>query len=357
MARWSYYTHRSSDGEPVGELPLSGVEIEDVLSGTASLTGSLPLYDWPAQRSLTAPWLREITAVRDGVIAFHGPVVGRTPTLNGKSVAISAASPHAYFRKRVTETLRKYNRDEFSLVRSLVTDATAKTGGDLYRLTVSTGMAGVTKQITVGGVIRRYVSDVIEDLAKDNDTGFDFRWDFTWLSQPQHTINRKLTLGYPEIGRDLTVGLNPRVIEQTIDLVDVTDAEDGLKSANRWHGLGAATKTGRLRSVANSGSSLAAGYPLLEDVVDFGDINSQAQLDLMTTYLRNARLPGTRTFETKHTISDHLPYGAVDLGDKVTIKVTAGAESVNFARRVVLIRTQPETDQVGFVYYDPADAA
>lgn len=353
MARWTYYAHKSSDGEPQGELPLQGVMIEDVLSGTASLTATLPLYEAKAARSLTAPWLREITAVRDGVIAFHGPIVGRTPTIDGKSVAISAASPQAYLHKRSTETLRKYNRDQFGIVRSLVTDATAKTGGSLYRTTVSTGNSGVTRALTVGGVLRQRVSEVIEGLAEDPDDGFDFRWDFTWLSHAQHTVSRKLTLGYPTIGRDLSAS---RVIEQTVDLVDVTDAEDGLRAANRVHGLGASVGTGRLRSVANSGSSLTAGYPLLEEVVDLSDVDNQTQLNLRTAFLRNALIPGTRAFQTKHTISEHLPYGAVDLGDRVTVKVTAGAESVNLARRVVIIRTSAESDEVGFVYYDPADA-
>jgi hypothetical protein len=355
VARWTYYAQRSSDGQPVAELPLADVSIEDVLSGRANMSGTLSLDDPMAARAYCAPWLREITAVRDGEIAFHGPIIGRRPNLQERTVAISAASPHAYFYKRVTEAVRHYNREQFSIVRALITDATAKTGGSLYRLTVSTGSSGVSKELLIGGSDRQRVALVIENLATDDVSGFDFRWDATWYDASQHLVSRKLTLGYPTIGRDLTAS---QVVQATIDLVDVQDAEDGLAAANRIHGLGATTKgTARLRSVSNSGSSLTAGYPLLEDVIDLSDVRTQALLDAMTVHARNARIPGVRSLTSTHTISPELPYGAVDLGDSVTVKLTAGVESINLERRVVSIRTVPATDQVTFVYYDPADAA
>lgn len=353
MARWTYYAHKSSDGSGVGELPLADVAIEDVLSGTASLQATLSLDDPMAARAYCAPWLREITAVRDGVIAFHGPIVGRIPDLQTRTVQISAQSPQAYLFKRVTETYHAYNGDAFVIVRSLVTDATAKTGGSLYRVAVTATDAGVTKVLTVGGKDRRRVSQVIEDLASDNVDGFDFRWDFSWYDADHHLVQRTLTLIYPEGGRDLTTS---RPIEPTPDLVNINDSEDGLAASNRVHGLGGMAGTITLRSVANSGSSLTAGYPLLEDVVDFSDIHNQTILDGLTAHQRNLRIPGTRVLQSTHTISPSLPYGTVDLGDLVALKLNAGVEQLNTSRRVVAIRTKPATDEVTFVYFDPTNA-
>lgn len=360
MASWRYFVHDSVTGEPVGELPLEGVQIEDVLSGQSSLTGTLGLHDASAARSLTAPWLREITAVRDygvpggSVIGFHGPIIARTPRMRDRTVQIAAASPHVYFYKRVTEAYNQYSRDTFSLVRDLIADATAKTGGSLYRLDVTSADSGVDVALTVGASDRRRVSQVIEELAADRDTGFDFRWDATWDDLDARLVQRTLTLGSPALGQDRSLS---RVLRATADLVDVLDAEDGLTAANRVHGLGATVGASRLRSVANSGTSLAAGYPLLEDVVDLSDIKDQALLNGITTHLRDVRLPGTRNYESTFQIGATLPYQAVDLGDLVTVQLTAGVESIDVARRVVAIRTSPETDEVTFVYYDPASDA
>jgi hypothetical protein len=355
VATWTYYAHNSGTGAPVAELPLNDVSIEDVLSGTSTLQATLPMYEPLAARAYCAPWLREITAVRDGVIAFHGPIVGRIPGYgkDGNTVQLSAASPQAYLYKRVTEALNHYNRDSFSIVRDLIDDATAKTGGSLYRLGYTGTDSGHTVELLVGLNDRRRVSQVIEDLASDNVTGFDFRWDYTWYDATNHLVQRTLTLDAPTIGRDLTAS---RVVEATADLVGITDAEDGMAAANRIHGLGGVVGTLKLRSVANSGSSLSAGYPLLEDVVDLSDINNQAVLDGITAHLRNSRIPGTRGFQSTHTISPHFVYDDVELGDLITLDLTAGVERLNVARRVTSIRTVPATDQVTFVYYDPTNA-
>lgn len=352
MATWTYYAHDSRTGEPVAELPLREVQIEDVLSGTSSLTGTLDLYDPMAARVYCAPWLREVTAVRDGVIAMHGPVVARRPKLQDRSVQLTVSSPHAYMYKRFTEGARNYKRDQFSIVRSLIADATAKTGGSLYRYAVTAADSGVVKALTVGGTERQRVSDLIESLAQDAVSGFDFRWDYTWSDPVQHLVQRTLTLGYPTLGRDLSLS---RVVQATMDLVDVEDSEDGMVVANRVHVLGAGTGTKRLRSVMNSGSSLNAGYPLLEEAFDQSDVKERARLDGIATHLRNSLTPGVRNFTTTHSISPELPYGAVDLGDKVGLTINSGVEQVSTTRRVVTIRTTPQSDQVSFVYYDPTN--
>lgn len=358
VSRWTYLVHDSSTGECIGELPLDDVELEEVLSGRSTLNGSLSAYDAASRRALTAPWLREITAVRDldvsggSVIGFHGPIVGRVRDRKSGKVAISAGSPHAYLHMRVTEALQQYNRDTFGLVRDLVDDALAKTGGALYRLDYTTDDSGTMTALTVGGIDRRRVAQVIEELAADDDKGFDFRWDATWDDLEHRLIQRTLTLGAPTIGQDRSLS---RVIEVTPEFIGLTDSEDGLAAANRVHGLGGQVGSTRLRSVKENAASLTAGYPLLEDVVDLSDVKDQALLDGMTEHALHVRLPGTRTFTTSHTAGQNLPFGAVDPGDTVTVRVTSGVESVDIAPRVVGIRTTPASDTVAFTYYTYSD--
>lgn len=360
MATWTIFAHDSRSGEPLAELPVEEPVIEEVLSGISTFTWTLPLYNEMSARKICAPWLREVTVVRDlgmsggNVIAFHGPIVARVPSLEQQTVSLSAADPMAYFAKRVTEHGRKYSREQFSIVRSLMADAMAKTGGSLYRLTVDPGSSGVNKALNVGGTERRYVADVIEELSQDANSGFDYRWDYTWHNLSQRQVARRLTLGYPTIGRNLESTVT---VEETADLVDIADPEDGLVAANRVHVLGAGTGTKRLRAVSNSGSSLNAGYPLLETVVDRSDVKEQTRLNGIAAALRNALLPGTRGVSTAHSVGPHFPYGRVDLGDRIRVKVNEGTEQVNVARRVVAITTELTSDIVRFNYYDPADGA
>lgn len=360
MASWTYISHDWKTGEPQGLLPLRDVEIVDNLSAGSYGRGILSLDDPKAARSLTAPWLREVTAVRDldvaggSVIAMHGPIVARRPSTNGREVEISWASPHAYFAKRVTEGALNYTREQFSIVRGLADIAMSKTGGALPRVAFSQHNSGVTKVYPIGNTERRFITDIWEDLSTDPVTGFDFRWDYTWANLSQRLVTRTLTLGYPTIGRDLSLS---RVISVNRDIVDITDPEDGLVARNRYHALGAGTGNARKRAVGNSGSSLNAGYPLLEDVGDHSDVKDQAVLQGIANGAVIAALPGTRLISSTHTISDALPYGAVDLGDKVTVDLRSGVENFKVARRVVTIRTEPETDTVTFEYFDPTQAA
>lgn len=359
MTTWTYFVHDSSTGEPLGELPLSDVSFEDVLSGRSTLNGKLSVFDAAANRALTAPWLCEITAVRDvdvpggSVIGFHGPIVGRIPDRQSGDLRISAASPHAYLYKRVTEAYHQYSRDTFALVRDLVDEALAKTGGGLYRLDYTAADSGTTTALTVGGSDRRRVSQVIEALSADETKGFDFRWDAAWDDLTQRLVQRTLTLGAPTIGQDRSLS---RVIEVTAELVGVSAPEDGLAATNRPHALGGLVGTARLRAVHTNTESLAAGYPLLEDPIDLSDVKDQALLDGMAEHVALVRAPGSRTYTTTHVAGQHLPYGAIDTGDTVTVRLTAGVDSIDTTPRVVGIRTVPAADVFTFTYYDPAAA-
>lgn len=355
MADWVYYVHDSKTGEPLGEVDLRKPKVVDRLSETSTLTGTLSLDDPKCRRAWTGCWTRELTAVRDGVVAMHGPITARRRSRNSRELDLTASSPHAYFKRRVTEHARNYNREQFSIVRSLCTDAMAKTGGNLYRVVLGTSSSGKTVRLSVGGTERLYVADVIEDLAEDADIGFDFRWDYTIANAAgptQHNVTRYLTLGYPAIGRDLSLS---RVIEDNWDLDELTDEEDGSTAANRVHLLGAGTGTKRLRAVGNSGASLNAGYPLLETVLDRSEVKEQARLDGMAKHAVQALKPGQVVLSTVHRISPSLPYGAVDLGDTVRVKTTLGGDTLDLRRRVVVIETDPEKDTVQFAYFSPQD--
>ena len=353
-AVWKYYTHASNSGAPLAELALSNVSIEDVLSGTGTLTGSLDLYDPMSSRAYCAPWLHEITATRDDVIAFHGPIVSRIPRTKEGVIEFAAATPQAYLYKRFTEGARTYKKEQFQIIRDMITNATAKTNGALYRFAATTNNSGVTVSMTMGGSERQRVSDLIENMSKDAAGQFDFRWDYAWFNFAAHTVTRTLTLGYPLLGRDLSTA---RVVESSTDLVELVDVEDGMRAANRVHVMGAGAGVKRLRAVGVSANSIGHGYPLLEEAFDHTEVKSQSALQGIANHIVGNIVPNTRHFTSTHTISAEMPFGFVDLGDTVQMNIKVGVEQFSAKRRVVKITTDPQLNQQTFTYIDPLGAS
>lgn len=335
----------SGVGNPLCEVPFTNVSFSTLLSGVGSFTGTLPLEHDKSTPSNLKPGNREVTVVRDDVVVWNGPITSLTASLESRQITITAREAHWYLSKRTVEVNKAYAAvDLFDIVRDLITVATAKTGGSLYRFSASAGLSGVTKTWSFSGYGRRNVGQTIADLASED---FDFRLIYTGSTRQQ--VTRVLQLGAPTLGSTITnYKLEPRN-----GLSDLTLTEDLDPASNRTHVLG---KGGLVHTTANTAST-TAGLVLLEHVESRTDIAPVTIIRNIAFDQSRRRKPPVATFVASYKPTTRLPYGWCAVGDTISIKVPTGYFAVNATRRVTEIETRPDTSEgelVSFTFYDPA---
>lgn len=357
---------RASDGEPLAEVPHTGLSITRVLTGMGGCEFSIPLGSGKTLRSLLGPGQgREVAVIRtngsDVRCVFDGPLVSTERGLTGE-VKVTAADPGWYLNQRVTEGARNYGRNVLAVVKDLVDTAMGvpprdpKPNGLLYRLTVDPISGGPVKRWAIGVTDRLPIMDMITDLSDDDTGGFDYRWDYGYVPEGM-VVSRVLRLGHP------TLGVNrPDVIVEPPHMLAFSDVERIDRAATRVHVLGAGAGKGRRRAVAVNAPAHTAGLPLLETAVERTNVNNQATLNGMANAYRRILAPPTRVIQTTHRIVETgglgLTFDSASLGDTVRVRVYAGDDQLDMTRRVVAETFTFATDgeeSVQWTYNDPTD--
>lgn len=345
-ATYRYLALSAWDGQPQGELDLYGVEITDLLTDIGVMRATVPLESPKSYRTLTQPGLIEIAVIRKNTATgvercvWNGPITRRQANVADGTVQLEMRDPRWWFSKRVTERIHNFTGDQFAAVRSLIADAKAKAANHPWSFTVTTGNSGINKKVSIGSTERRYVSEVIADLAEDDDTGFDHRvaWSYTAATL---TVTRQLQLGYPTLGTDKssTFTLPASFLSGFLDLDDVDEVD---RAANRVHVLGG--QPAKSKVIALSSYSTASSYPTLETVLDRSDITSQAQLDGMAKAARRVLNPAVKVWSVTWRPEYGRTLDDFDLGDTIRVVATKGTETINARRRVIGVTIRPQDD-------------
>lgn len=337
-AGYTYIVLDAVTGVPINNLPLSGVRFTRAGSAEpGALDAVIGLRHPKATESNLLPKRRELAVFRNDQLVWNGPITNCQASTQAGVVQIRAREAHWWIWARTIQEDMSYGEDVLDLARILIDYATGKTNGDLYRFTRSAGTAGVTQQLAVLADERRYIGQVLADLAAHPTEGFDFR--MVYSANDEHDVTRHLQLGAPSLG----VELPNHVLEHGAGLEDLGVEQSLEQGGNRTHlipGLGDV-------STLDHAGSIAAGDPLVEYVLQRPDLDdAQDNVQGAAAELRRDAKPPVETFTATFHPRAALPHGFADPLDLVWLKASEGYLQVDDWRRVAAVTTvPPEKDQ------------
>lgn len=348
MAGWRYIARRlNGDGTEIGldsELPLSGVELREDLSGPGGLTGSItPEVARLKARGepILAPWSTAIYAELDGRIRAGGILVDLDdsgPNLGLDCVGFTGyASGIPYTSERVF-----IKADPLDVARHIWDHLQSQKGGNL----------GLTADATKSPV--RIGDDPNDPNAKNPfrliwfqdhdlgasfdqlaaDTPFEYRVQHDWDGED---IAHRLVLGYPRIGRRRTdlrfmVGENITVIPQISYDGDEYASEAIVFGGGEGRDMIRGTRTG------NAGRLRRPVIVMDKALRSTKDAEARADRELA---LRMADADMTEIVLWEHP---NAPYGSFQVGDEILIQTAPGwTDGLALWSRIVSIKFSPET--------------
>jgi hypothetical protein len=272
----------------VAEFPLTSVNFTNTLNAAGTLTGSILLSNSNAvQQNISNATIPARTAIyvdRDGVLVWGGIIWSREYNSSSQTLAISAQTFDSYFnRRRITKTQVFVNQDQFSIAQNLITTAQSASGGNIGVL-VPTTTSGKLVTRTYYSYEQKTVLAGIQDLSKAGAAnsslpGFDFSFDVAYdgSGNPTKTFN----LRYPRAGTaySSTNALAPVLQFPAGNVLEYSYLDDGGLAANLLYISGGGSNEGKLLQSVSDSTKIAAGWPLLEDNYNYGDLVSTTMLN------------------------------------------------------------------------------
>lgn len=290
MADYRYFLADALTGVIIEELPLTVQSYSQQLNGAGQATATLPVADGSTPslwRSATIP-RRTLLMVQRGDNytnpVWGGMVMKRRPVGDGHTQAeITAETLEGYWgRRKIKADLVEAGVDLFQVVRDIIAQLQAVTGGNM-RMLVSSGSAGATTTVTYLGKDRAAALDAINRLAEVSS----FEYAITW-SRSGNVFTPTLQLAAPALNTtaDALLLEHPGSLATPVD-----EPEDGTQTVNALTGVGADSGgTPLLAEVVDTAGEIAAGYPIFEDEWSAKDETDYSRLATRTTAQLNARL-------------------------------------------------------------------
>ena len=278
MAEYRVISTDVRTGVRIAELPLNRLSFGSVLNGAGELSGTLPL---PVNDPVLAatyvdavdPVRRQLVVERDGAIVWCGLVWMSPYSDDDQTLEVRAAETWSYYRRRVITTRRVFTgADQFAIVRQLLNDAHAVSGGNVG-VTVGTETCGVLRDRTYETWEFKNLGEAVKQLAEVID-GFDFSIEPAWSAAG--TLTKTFRLYYPRKGARFSA--TGHVFEVGRNVITWDWPNDGTRYANRVHNVGAGQDAATLRVTRTASDQLTLpsaggpGYPLIEDVISNTDV-------------------------------------------------------------------------------------
>lgn len=352
---FGYDVVRADTGAPLARLPLRDVNYTRLLTGVGQLNAALPLADPKCTRELLSPGQtggRELVVSRNGVVDWSGPITRIQASAAQARVSITAREVPWYLFRRTIETDKTYpaTSDVLDVVRDMIAQAIAKTGGGIHGFAAGTATSAITAGYVILSAQRKYVLDMMTELASSPTAGFDWRMAH---SGTPGALTRTLELGAPSLGAASPI--TDRIVAPHTGMVEITQDEDMETGGNRVHVV---TSLGGVATRGNATSIDTDHVPLVERVVDRPDITDLVLLGKVADEELRVSIPPVTSYETTFTPTSALPFGFCDLGDRVRFQAPEGYLDVDSTRRVVGIEVVPPQDapeQIKLTFNSPLD--
>lgn len=325
MATYRYLFADLVTNSILAELPITGVNFTQALNSAGTFTGTLLLSGVNAEQmnvsNATIPGRTAVYVDRDGVLVWGGVLWSREYNSADQHLRLTAREFESYLeRRRITTTQAFTNVDQFTIAQTLVNQAQAMSGGNIG-ITVPTNTSGVTVSKTYYSYEYKTLYSALLDLSRATN-GFDFNIQVSYDGGGNPTKN--LVLSYPKSGtRYSATNPNGLVFEFPAgNVVEYSYPEDGSIAANNVYAVGAGSNEGKLIATGVDSTKVAAGWPLLEDSVNYGDITDTVLLqDLANGQVAAVAYPPT-TLRLITPPSQNPTLGTYFIGDDVRIRVT-----------------------------------
>lgn len=359
---YSYVVHDLLTNNPLGELPLSGVEFSQRLNDSGSLRGSFQVQPRTfSQRvvkdpyDLTMPARRCIYAYRDERPVWGGIIWTRKYDSSSRSVQIGCGDWWSYFDHRkvlpllsfpvnpqfdVAELAVTYTGvEQNQLARNLVTLAQSHTGGNLG-IVADTSASLINKDRTYRGYELSSVGDMLRQLSGVLD-GPDMIFDTGGPDTTGRPI-RQFRQGEPYLGQQGS----PWVWEFGSNLKSYTWPSDGSRFVTRQFSTGEGSVEGTIIAVSEDTSRYAMGYPLVEAESSYTTVSDSAVLQQHADADQySARLPVVLPELTVR--GDMSPLiGEWGIGDDATVQIEDdfAPTGINTTLRIVGASITPPGD-------------
>ena len=324
----TYYRYLFADlltNNIIAELPITNVNFTQQLNAAGTLTGDL-LLSGVQSASLnvlasTIPAKCAIYVDRAGTLVWGGIIWGREWDTASQHLKITAREFESYFeRRRITTTQAFTGVDQLTVVQNLVTAAQAVTGGNIGVI-VPTNTSGVTVTQTYYSYELKTYYSAMSDLAKATN-GFDFNIKVAYDVNGNPT--KTLQLGYPRLGNTYssTSTTVPVFMLPAGNIVQYNYKEDGTKAANTVYLTGAGSNEAKLVSTGTDSTKITAGWPLLEDSMNYSNITDSTLLGNMATGQVLAVSYPPQTIQVVAPPYVDPVYGTYSLGDQARLVIT-----------------------------------
>ncbi|MEC3977911.1 hypothetical protein [Amycolatopsis sp. H20-H5] len=359
---YTYMVHDLLTNNPLGELPLTGVEFTKKANDSGTLRGSftvqprsLPDRLVRDPYDLTMPCRRAIYAYRDDRPMWGGIIWTRRYDSSSRVVELGAGDWWSYFDHRrvvplltkpvnpaydVAELVLTYSGvEQNQIARNLVALAQSHTGGNLG-IVFDDSAALIPRDRMYRGYELSSTGEMLRQLANVLD-GSDMMFDTA--ADPNGRPVRLFRQGAPYLGQQGS----PWVWEYGANLSSYTWPSDGTRYASRVFTTGEGTVEGTLIAVSEDTDPYTHGFPLIEAETSYTTVSNPGTLQQHADADQfSARLPVVLPELTIRGDMDPI-VGAWGIGDdaRVLIEDDFVPSGIDTSLRIVGSSIAPGEDQ------------
>jgi hypothetical protein len=362
MAQYRYLLYDLLTNTPITELPLTGVSFTEQLNSAGTFSATLLITDSTenalsviqgTQPARTALYV-ERSDLANNVgrsLVWGGIVWSRSYNSTTQSITINAREFESFLEKirlqvslfpisfptgANTKAVQFTNVDQFQLVQMIMSAAQSRTGSNIG-IQVPGTLSGALANVVYSDTDYKTAYQALLDLSSAQN-GFDFNVDvyYDGTGTPQKILN----LGYPQIGyRYVSGDPNAPVLQLPGNVLEYEYEEDGSLTANYVSAVGNNNAT---QSYSNA-AAITAGYPFMQEVVNYSDITDTTLLSGIAQGRANALAVPPTTLKVTQIASQQPTVGVVNPGDdmRVIINDARFPNGLNAVYRVTAITTTP----------------
>lgn len=272
--------------QEIAVLPVSDVSYDDYIGKTGSLTGTLPVPNSAAARTIreaALPGRTVLYLTRGSDIVWGGILWTRTPARDARgnyACQIQAGGLEGYFRSHrlLLADLTAAGADQFAIARQLITYAQAQSGGNLG-IEMDASLSGVLRDRSYSHYDLPWIGGLIDQLAA---TQGGFEWRIQVWRDDAGVRHRTLRLGYPK----LSIGGTDMDLASPGPVTTYSLPEDATVMANAWQSRGASISTDAaaesvplMSALLTTPADIAAGWPRTDGSSDYSTVENQTILD------------------------------------------------------------------------------
>lgn len=354
VRRYTYLFCDLRTNQVLAELPLKEVSFSLRLNGAGAFQARLPLGDDRLLDSLdplgsSQPGRTAVYVDRDGVLVWGGIIWTRRYEPGRRGLVLGGNEFLSYFfRRRIRATLSYAAADQLDISRGIVNYIQGIPGGSIG-VAVDALASGVLRDRTYYGYELRVAAEALQQLSAV-DGGFDFGIDVGYAAGvPSKTLNH----GYPRRGRP--AAQSGHVFEYPGNILDFSYDENAWEMTNQGYAVGAGEGDAALIAPYATPSTIDAGYPVLEEVFPYRDVEviSTLQGHVMQDTIQRQQPIVLPTFDVYADADPRL--GAYIVGDDARFTITDplrfpansdGSPGLDVFMRIIQIDVSPQEGSV-----------